>query len=197
MTDDRDRLRQLVEAGPPAEAARAATQLIRLIAREDPTALAAEAPRLLQFTRRPDVAARDVVIVGTGTADALGAMLLGSAALSRQQPDPSLVALANDLAEAGFAAMPDHLPARNALALARLMAERYEDVRSLYTARFAASLDVKANAIGQAIRACAEAQLGDVAQAARLVAAAERVDPANLLVRISRALVQRAQLQDG
>jgi len=175
---DRDELRTLMESADPAVAGLAALVLTGVDTRLGDAELFADAARLRAVALAPGtdrtVTVRILsplvwVLIGEIFREVAGRPL---DAEGKREPDPALVADGVQLAEAGFAADPGEVPMRSALALLRILQDRPAAARDLVLKADLADAQPAARVGALSVRAIAECELGDLAQARRLVEAA-------------------------
>lgn len=185
-----DRLRARVEAGGP-EAVRAALALLERGRRDGD--LEADADRLLALARRPSTRPELAGLIAAQVAEARAYRLLQACLPDGVRPDPGRVGPIVETAEFAYHRAPQRVQARTSVALARLLADRPTEARNFLVGLNTAAVDVRARVNVAAVRAFAALDLGDVAQARRLVDAASRVDAEAGLLPLARLAVERAE----
>jgi hypothetical protein len=123
--------------------------------------------------------------------------LLGDARRQgRAEIDPELLRPVADLAERAYATSPARPEATVVLALVRLFQHRPAEVRRLLVAcADATPTQEHLRVAALAVRAIAEVELGDLAQARRLVDAGRRIQPNMPLLRLAVAALDAASEQ--
>src|SRR5262249_32759379 len=106
--------------------------------------------------------------------------------VARTDPSSSRARWIAELAELGYRADEDSIPARSSLGLARLIQDRPEDARAAVFRVTIVSVLTRDHAHALAVRG-----FGDIAQARRLAVAAARVGADQIL---TRALLQRMRM---
>jgi hypothetical protein len=184
------RLRARVDAGGP-DAGRAAPALLERSIRA--SQLSADADRLLALARRPSTGPELAGLLAARVAEAQAVGLIHEALRVGTQPDPGRVRPIADTAEFAYRRAPQRVQARTSVALARLLADRPAEARNFLVGLNAAAADVRSRVNVAAVRALAEIELGDVAQARRLVDRAARLDPGAGLLPLARFAVEQAE----
>jgi len=192
VASELDRLRARVEAGG-SEAVRAALALLERGLRDGD--LEADADRLLALARRPSTRPELAGLIAAQVAEARAYRLLQACLPDGVRPDPGRVGPIVETAEFAYHRAPLRVQARTSVALARLLADRPTEARNFLVGLNTAAVDVRARVNVAAVRAFAALDLGDVAQARRLVDAASRVDAEAGLLPLARLAVERAERQ--
>ena len=192
---DLDRLRRRVDDRRAAVASRAVEELVLAhVAGEGtqrPDGIWGDAPLFVRFAARDDVPAKERAVVTADIAYALAVIYLVGLGVARTDPLSSQARWIAELAELGYRADEDSIPARSSLGLARLIQDRPEDARAVVFRVTIVSVLTRDHAHALAIRGFAEIELGDIAQARRLATAAARVGADQIL---TRALLQRLRM---
>lgn len=128
-------------------------------------------------------------------AEARAYRLLQACLPAGERPDPGRVGAIVETAEFAYHRAPQRVQARTSVALARLLADRPTEARNFLVGLNTAAVDVRARVNVAAVRAFAALELGDVAQARRLVDGASRVDAEAGLLLLARLAVERAERQ--
>lgn len=160
-------LRRAVKDPRQAVALPAAWAILRTPQRSD-------APLVAAFVAREDIRPSERVSVAVNYAFWLVMAHLRDPKTPEPDAHSDDLAWAARISELAIAADADALPGRTALAFARLAQDRPAEARDLLLGR--ADPDPKVQAWADAVRAIAEVDLGDRAQAARLVASAQYAD---------------------
>lgn len=187
---DLDQLRARVDACGP-EAVRAALALLERGLRAGD--LEADADRLLAVARRPSTRPELAGLIAAQVAEARAYQLLQVCLPAGVRPDPGRVRQIVETAEFAYHRAPQRVQARMSVALARLLAERPTEARNFLVGLNTAAVDVRARVNVAAVRAFAALELGDVAQARRLVDSASRVDPEAGLLPLARLALEQAE----
>jgi hypothetical protein len=187
-----DQLRARVDAGGP-EAARAALALLERGLRDGD--LEADADRLLALARRPSTRPELAGLIAAQVAEARACRLLQACLPAGVRPDPGRVGPIVETAEFAYHRAPQRVQARMSVALARLLADRPTEARNFLVGLNTAAVDVRARVNVAAVRAFAALEMGDVAQARRLVDAASRVDAEAGLLPLARLALEQAERQ--
>jgi hypothetical protein len=187
------RLRARVDAGG-TDALRAAPALLEGSIRAHE--LTADAGRLLALARRPSTGPELAGLLAARVAEAQAIALIQDALRCGTEPDPGLVRPITETAEFAYRRAPQRVQARTSVALARLLADRPAEARNFLVGLNAAAADVRSRVNVAAVRAFAEIELGDLAQARRLVDRAARLDPAAGLLPLARLAVEQAERGD-
>jgi hypothetical protein len=191
-----DRLRARVDASGP-QAVRAALILLERGLRDGD--LEVDADRLLALARRPSTSPELAGLIAAQVAQARAHRLLQACLPVGVRPDPGRVGPIVETAEFAYDRAPQRVQARTSVALARLLADRPTEARNFLVGLNTAAADVRARLNVAAVRAFAALELGDVAQARRLVDAASRVDPPSHpdpetgLLALARLAVEQAE----
>jgi len=98
-----------------------------------------------------------------------------------------------EIAEYAYARAPERVEARISLALVRVFQDRPADARKLLVGVDDPATRSRARVNAYAVRAIAEVELGDVAQARRLIDAASHLDATSTLLPLAVAVVERAE----
>jgi Zn-dependent protease len=180
-------LRAQVDIGGPA-AGEAAVHLVTAALRVGD--LSEDAARLTAVARAATTPPQVAAFVAGMVAEVQATMLMVDAARAGQgYPDPGPIA---DIAELAFARDRHVNEARTALTLIRVLQQRPADARALLAPVDAAGTErSRVNAL--AVKAIAEADLGDLTQARRLIDAGRRADVPTALLRLATAHVDRAE----
>ena len=184
------RLRTRVDAGGP-DALRAAPALLEGSIRAQE--LGADADRLLALARRPSTGPELSGLLAARVAEAQAIGLIQDTLRRGARPDPALVRPIAETAEFAYRLAPQRAQARTSVALARLLADRPAEARNFLVGLNTAATDVRSRVNVAAVRALAEIELGDVAQARRLVDRAAPLDPGAGLLPLARLAVERAE----
>lgn len=184
------RLRARVDAGGP-DAPRAAPALLERSIRGHE--LGVDADRLLALARRPSTGPELAGLLAARVAEAQAIGLIQDTLRTGTQPDPDLVRPIAETAEFAYRRTPQRVHARTGVALARLLAGRPAEARNFLVGLNAAAADVPSRVTVAAVRAFAEIQLGDVAQARRLVDRAALLDATAGLLPLARLAVEQAE----
>ena len=189
---DLDRLRIQASDRRAAVATRAVEELVRAhIAGEGtkrPDGIWDDAPLFVRFAARKDVPPRERAIAAADISYALAVIYLVELGIAHPDPSSSQARWIAELAELGYRADEDSIPARSSLGLARLIQDRPEEARAAVFRITVVSVLTRDHALALAVRGFAEIGLGDIAQARRLAGAAARVGADEVL---TRALLQR------
>ena len=153
--------------------------------------LSEDSARLIAVARTASTPPRVAAFIAAMVAEVRATMVMLDAARARGG-HPELGPIA-EIAELAHAKDPSLDEARTALALVRVLQERPADARALLVlvVPFAGTERSAVNVF--AVRAIAEADLGDLAQARRLIEAGRRADVPTALLRIASAHVDRAE----
>jgi hypothetical protein len=189
-----DQLRARVDAGG-SEAVRAALALLERGLRAGD--LAADADRLLAVARRPSTRPEVAGLIAAQVAETRAYQLLQVCLPAGVRPDPGRVRPIVEAAEFAYHRAPQRAQARTSVALARLLADRPTEARNFLVGLNTAAMDVRARVNVAAVRVFAALELGDVAQARRVVDAASRVDPEAGLLPLARLAVEQAERRVG
>jgi len=176
-------------------ATRAVEELVRAhIAGEGtprPDGMWGDAPLFARFAARDDVPAKDRAVAAADIAYVLAVLYLVDLGIARTDPSSSQARWIAELAELGYRADEDSIPARSSLGLARLIQDRPEEARSAVFRVTIVPVLTPDHALALAVRGFAEIELGNIAQARRLARAAARVGADRFL---TRALLQRLRM---
>jgi Zn-dependent protease len=183
-------LRSQVDIGGPA-ASEAAVELVAAALRAGD--LSEDSARLVAVARAVTTPPHRAAFIAATIAEVQATMLLVDAARAGQtHPEPGPT---EEIAELAYARDPQLVEAGIALALVRVLQHRPAEARSLLMLIDAGTERSRVN--GVAVRAMAEADLGDSAQARRLIDAGRGMDVPTALLRLATAFVDRADGADG
>jgi hypothetical protein len=137
------------------------------------------------------VPAKERAAAAADIAHVLAVIYLVELGIAHADPASSQARWIAELAELGYRADEDSIPARSSLGLARLIQDRPEEARAAVFRITIVPLLTPDHALALAVRGFAEIELGDIAQARRLARAAARVGADQVL---TRALLQRLRM---
>jgi hypothetical protein len=179
-------LRSQVDVGGPT-AGEAAVELVTAALRIGD--LSEDSARLIAVARTADTPPQVAAFVAGMVAEVQATMLMVEAARARQGlPDPGPLA---EIAELAHAKDPGLAEARTALALVRVLQHRPADARTLLVRADPAAVTERSRVNALAVSAIAEADLGDLAEARRLIETGRRADVPTALLRLATARVER------
>jgi Zn-dependent protease len=179
-------LRSQVDVGGPT-AGEAAVELVTAALRIGD--LSEDSARLIAVARTADTPPQVAAFVAGMVAEVQTTMLMVEAARARQGlPDPGPLA---EIAELAHAKDPGLAEARTALALVRVLQHRPADARALLVRADPSTVTDRSRANALAVSAMAEADLGNLAEALRLIEAGRRAVVPTALLRLATAHVER------
>nr|WP_203945137.1 M50 family metallopeptidase [Planotetraspora thailandica] len=188
---DLDELRARVDAGGPDAILASGALLAQSIRARQ---LAVDADRLLVVARNPSTDPNLASLIASAIAETRAIELMNDTIRFRQWDfDQARVKPIVEVAELGYARDPERAEARMSLALARVLSKRPAEARDLLIRLNTTTVDSRVQVQALAARAIAELQLGDLAQARRVVNSAGRIDPKVGLLPLARTLVERAE----
>ena len=199
-TPDLADVRTMVFGDDPDVASRASALLLLSVA-ERREAFDAEVLQLIRAAQSANLQPRARIFLLWSIAWTRCLYMLQDFARTQRQPEPGLVAQTAALAEAGFRLDPNSYRTRKALAFVRCVQDRDREARDLLITAPIEQLKPTLRSDVLAIRALAELQMKDIAQARRLVNLARTFDQTtgliNVMERIVTAVEQESATDSG